>query len=295
MSEPACSVVVPMYHGPAEARRAVDSVLAQTRGDFELLVIDDGAPAESRRAVLERADERVRLVSQPHGGAAVARNRGLSLARAEWVAFLDSDDEWKPRFLERTLALAERQSVTAVFTNILSTRDGVPWLELPLREPAVVEDYFSLAVRNGGRGMTSSSTVVRKSALRSAGGFPAGVHRSEDVDAWLRLALAGPIGCVPDVLAVYHNESYGRTRVLPEPSYPEVVRTLRRLRAESRVPMGLSKPLERLEALYLLVHARDLIDYGQRGRARAVLLGECRWRRCPPLLLGKALIRSLGL
>lgn len=292
----ACSVVVPLYHGPREARRAVESILKQTRGDFELIVVDDDALRESREAVLAFRDPRIRLVSQPHAGAAAARNRGLAVARTEWAAFLDSDDEWTPRFLERTLAFAEAHpNVSAVFTNILGARDGRPWLELPFHEDRVLDDYFGLAIRNRGRGMTSSSSLVNARALRGVGGFPAGVARSEDVDAWLRLALAGPIACLPEVLAVYHNEDYGGRRPLPEPTYPECVRTLRRLRSQRLLPMTAERPLARLEALYLLVHARDLIDYGRHARAREILLQDCAWRHCPPVQLGKALIRSFGL
>ena len=185
--------------------------------------------------------------------------------------------------------------MAAAFCNIQSVRDGRPWLSLPFSDSRVLGDYFQLAVRNDGRGMTSSSTLASTEILRRAGGFPAGVSRSEDIDTWLRLALAGPIGCVPKVLACYHNEGYQEGRPVPEPCYPEAVRTMRRLRAERRLPQALDGPLARLEALYLLAHARHLVEYGSRARAREVLFHDCAWRHCPPVKLGKAFVRAFGI
>lgn len=290
---PACSVVIPLHDRRREIGRAVDSVLAQTFRDFELIVVDDGSKDGGAAEAERRGDRRLRVVAQAQAGAAAARNRGLREAACAWTAFLDSDDEWRPEFLEKTLSLARsRPGVVAVFSDILSAREGRASLEVP-GAPRILDDYLAFASAHRGRGMTCSSTLVDRRALLVAGAFPEGVRRSEDIDAWLRLALAGAVGVVPDVLAVYHNEAWGPSRPPPEPCYPEVVRTLRRLRAEGAVPERLRRHFPRLEALYLLSYARDLIEYGQSGRARRVLLRELAWRHCGPVPLTKALVRSL--
>lgn len=291
----ACTVVIPLYNQAGTIRRAVDSVLSQTMKDFEVLVIDDGSTDGGARAARSARDRRLRVVTQPRAGSCAARNRGLREARTDWVAFLDADDEWLPRFLERTLGFAQAHPhVAGVFTNILSVRDDEPWLGFPGFSPRVLDNYFAFVVRHWGRGMTVSSTLVRADAFKRAGGFPEGVPRSGDGDAWLRLGLAGEIGFIPEVLGAFHNEHALLREAFPEPMYPESVRTLRRLRAEGLIPTEHDRHLPRLEAIYLLLHARDLIDFGENQRARRLLFEDCRWRHCPPVPLAKALLRSLG-
>lgn len=290
-----CSVVIPLYNRRALIGRALDSVLAQTRSDFELIVVDDGSTDGGADVVRERAGGRARVVVQPNGGDCAARNRGVAEARGRWVAFLDSDDEWRPRFLEKALGAAESlPSASAVFTDLLSVADGAPWLAPSFTEPRLLDDYFAFAVAHRGRGMTSSSTVARKDALLGAGGFPPGIHRSGDLDTWLRLALTGAAACVPEVLAVYHNEVAGSSAMFPEPFFPEPVKTVRRLRAEGAVPARFESSLRRLENRYLVTYASDLVEYGARARARDVLWRECSWRHCPPGRFLKVLGRALG-
>jgi glycosyltransferase involved in cell wall biosynthesis len=288
-----CTVVIPLFNRRELVRRAVDSVLSQTRRDFEVVVVDDGSTDGGGETVRTNCNARVRVIVQGNGGDCSARNRGIREAHGEWIAFLDSDDEWSPEFLERTLGFVEQHpAVAAVFTNILNFREGKPWLRVPFNAPRVLEDYFKFALKNGGRGITASSSLVSRRAIMEAGGFPPGIHRSGDFDAWLRLALLGEIGCVPQVLSVYHNETPGSGVLFPEPFYPEGVKSMRRLRAAGRVPERFVNSMLRLEALYLLTYARDLIVYGATSRAREVLQNEVSWLYCPPLSFAKAWIRS---
>lgn len=290
------SVVIPLYNKTHYIRRAIDSVLAQTYSNFELIVVDDGSTDGSGDVVRLYADPRIRLITQENAGVSAARNQGVDLATGEWVAFLDADDEWMPRFLERAIgfALAHR-SLATIFTNITSFRENTPWLVCPFSEACVLDDYFAFSILNGGRGITASSVMVRKQSLEAIGGFPVSIRRSEDGDTWIRLALRAKVGCVPEVLAVYHNEVAGSGTLWPEPFFPEGVKTLRRLRAEDGIPQHLNNHMWRLENLYLLTYARDLNAYGDRQRARRVLFRECSWRYCPPVRFAKAFIRSLSM
>lgn len=100
-SSPSVSVVIPTFNRARVLSRALSSVLAQTFQDFEVHVIDDGSTDETRRMVGEFSDPRINTVALPvQGGAAAARNKGIEQARGKYVAFLDSDDEYLPSFLE---------------------------------------------------------------------------------------------------------------------------------------------------------------------------------------------------
>jgi glycosyltransferase involved in cell wall biosynthesis len=98
---PEITVIIPAYNAERTVGIAVDSVLAQTFANFELLVIDDGSQDETADVVTARDDPRVKCVRTENGGVSVARNRGLDLAAGSYVAFLDADDAWQPTKLER--------------------------------------------------------------------------------------------------------------------------------------------------------------------------------------------------
>ena len=99
MGDPQISVIVPTRDRESLVQRAIRSVLVQTFEDFELIVVDDGSTDATQTAVTAFDDSRIRYLHQPPSGAAPARNRGAAAARGEYLVFLDSDDEAKPRWL----------------------------------------------------------------------------------------------------------------------------------------------------------------------------------------------------
>jgi teichuronic acid biosynthesis glycosyltransferase TuaG len=193
------SVVIPAYQAAETIGRAVASLAAQTRRDFEAIVVDDGSSdgtAAAAQAALDQHGIDGQVVRRPRGGPGVfnnpgaARNAGIAEARGTFVAFLDADDRWEPRKLELSLAaLEERPQLAGVCHAEVVRRDGEEiarnryGTRLPL--------YWSLLLRDNC--MSTSATVVRRDALLAAGCFTeAPEHASvEDYDLWLKLARNG--------------------------------------------------------------------------------------------------------
>jgi teichuronic acid biosynthesis glycosyltransferase TuaG len=122
------SIITPAYRAAAVVPATIESVLAQTWTDWEMLVADDCSPDNTREVVREWAtrDPRIRLIAlERNGGPAAARNGALEQARGRWIAFLDSDDLWLPQKLERSIAFAEREKAALVYTGYRRiTADG---------------------------------------------------------------------------------------------------------------------------------------------------------------------------
>jgi teichuronic acid biosynthesis glycosyltransferase TuaG len=120
MNEQTVSIIVPAYRAAGVIPETIDSVIAQTWPQWELLVADDCSPDDTREVVARRAagDSRIKLIAlEKNGGPAAARNAALAQARGRWIAFLDSDDLWLPAKLERSLAHAHATRAALVFTG----------------------------------------------------------------------------------------------------------------------------------------------------------------------------------
>ncbi|MGD0898461.1 MAG: glycosyltransferase family A protein [Thermoguttaceae bacterium] len=294
------SVVIPLYNRRDYIRRAIDSVLDQTYRDFELIVVDDGSTDGSGNIVREYQDPRVRLVTQTNGGECAARNRGVAESRTKWIGCLDSDDEWLPTFLERTMKVAtENPFVAAVFTlyrtetQVKRVRPGV--------EAGVLADYMRFIVDNE-VAMFSSAVLLRKDVLEAAGGFPVGVRWGGDVDTWARIAWTGKIGVVPEVLAIWHCAAEGRVTnegaVKRQFALVPVIKSYESWKEQGRIPEDCRESTERYLQQVYLSHSRLLAEAGNRPEARRVLHDKCRaslcgWRRYLKTYLYVSLPRRL--
>lgn len=195
---PLVSVIMANYRGGRYIERALDSILAQTMSDIEVIVSDDASPDDSVARVLDvqRRDPRVRLVlAQENGGPARCRNRALAEARGEWIAPVDSDDLIHPERLERLLAAAARSKVDAIADDLLYFHEsGAPSrLLLPDAQQAPLEvnavDWI-LAGNNGLPPLGYLKPLVRTAALQGLR-YDETLHIGEDYDLMLRLLLRG--------------------------------------------------------------------------------------------------------
>lgn len=189
--EPLVSVVIRSYNRGERLARAIDSALAQTSSDFELLVIDDASSDGSPQMVRERyaGVDRLRLIAQARNlGAGGAANVGVGEARGRYVAFLDSDDEWRPQFLEAHLAALRAQPRALLsYCDYIRVFDDYA-LEQPVRCRPFADQRRQFLL--GGFIHSMSLTVTLRDAILMAGGFEERYAVSHDFDLWLRLALA---------------------------------------------------------------------------------------------------------
>ena len=199
---PAVSVIIPLYNKVPHIKRALDSVLAQTYQDFEVIVVNDGSTDGSEKTVEEYLDPRIRLVHRVHinsWGGHAARNLGIAEARADLTAFLDADDEWLPDYLRTIMSLRSRFPGAAAWstTYYQISRDGIQmeWEgDVSVVEGDREAGIVDIFARNA-RPFCTDSVVIRKATLVSIGGFPEGVANGGDLDTWYRLAFRFPIAC----------------------------------------------------------------------------------------------------
>ncbi len=184
---------MPAFNTEGYIGRALESALAQTRHDCEVIVVDDGSTDETARVVerMGRRDARVRLIVQANSGPAKARNVALAEARGQFFALLDSDDEWMPEYLAAQLDLLERHPDVSVVTANVINRGGPAdgrayWpasdtmRRLTLLDMIEREDSVCIM------------SLFRRDVYTAIGGFDETfINGSEDYDYWLRAAAAG--------------------------------------------------------------------------------------------------------
>lgn len=204
-ASPQISVIMPVYNGAAVIGRALKTVFAQSFDRYEVIVVDDGSTDDLDAAVRGFEDSRVRVLRQtPNRGAAAARNVGIRAAAAEYIAFLDCDDEWLPDKLDRQYAvLRASQSGTDVsLTGYYLVRDRLDRREVR-RVPPERDWYWRLL---GGCTLNvGSGLMVRKRVFNEIGYYAEDMRRLEDWDWLLRYTRKADIATVEDPLAVYHS------------------------------------------------------------------------------------------
>lgn len=209
---PEVSVIVPLYNESSRIARALSSVLAQTFSNFEVIVVDDGSTDDGVEVVRRFDDPRIRLIQQRNQGVSAARNRGIGAARANLVAFLDSDDEWRPDFLSKVIDLSNKYPdagayATAVSLLNLKSAKRQQFRLLPSTHwEGIVSNYFRSLV-NGNSIIYSSSVAIPKRILLEMDCFKIDVRWGEDQDLWGRIALKYPIVFTTSCCAIIHRSN----------------------------------------------------------------------------------------
>ncbi|HZJ72113.1 MAG TPA: glycosyltransferase, partial [Planctomycetota bacterium] len=220
---PAVSVLMSVHDGAPLVAAAVASVLAQTAGDLELIVVDDGSTDATPDLLAAVRDPRLRVLRQERTGLTRALNAGLARATAPLVARLDADDIALPERLERQCAYLARESAVGLLGTAAREIDSRGALVRIVRPPLDDAALRHALIRSNP--FVHSSVMVRRTLVERAGGYDATLPVAQDYDLWMRLARLARLANLADVLVV---RTLGERRV-------SVEREDDRLRAETRV------------------------------------------------------------
>ena len=200
-ASPRVSVVMPVFDGERYLEEALDSILGQSLGDFELIVIDDGSTDGTAGILEERArrDERLHLFHEEHRGLIAALNQGCGLARGTYIARMDADDVAMPDRLERQVAFLDRHPAVAVLGGAVRVIGGNGTFSHEWHPPA--EDRQIKDMLRRSNLFTHSAVMMRKDAFDAAGGYRKPFLHAEDYDLWLRMADRFELANLAEVIA----------------------------------------------------------------------------------------------
>lgn len=222
---PHFSVIIPLYNKAPYVRKTIESVLRQTYGDYELIIIDNGSTDGSNRIVAQFTDPRIRIVRlEENVGVSNARNKGVELSTAPYISFLDADDWWEPTFLEEMAALIERHPDAGIYgTGYYIVKNGKKRVA-----PIGVGDGFAEGEINYCRvyaktlcmPLTSITVAMPRVVFDESGGFKPHLKLGEDFDLWIRIALKHKVVFLNKPLSNYNQDvdvTYRGTHHLHDP------------------------------------------------------------------------------
>lgn len=234
------SVLLPVYNTRSDwLTVAVESVLNQTYREFELLLLNDGSTNPDTLATLvafEKADDRVRLIHNPENmGLPKTLNRGLTLARYDWIARMDGDDISEPQRFEKQVAfLKAHPDITLLGTNMRSFGEIETLSCYPEHHNEIASSMLDYCA------ICHPSVIFRKDLILASGGYPVDFPNAEDYALWLKLILHHPevrFANMPDVLLQYR---VNRSR----PAYVQAQEeSARRIRTATLAALGVSEEL----------------------------------------------------
>jgi len=211
---PSVSVILAVFNAEKYLRQAVASVLDQTFGDFEFIVIDDGSTDSSLSVLRSFDDRRLKIISRDNKGLTPTLNEGLSLANGEFIARMDADDVSLPtRFAKQVAYLNQHPDVVCVGSRVTTIDPyGSP---LSQTDHKLTHEEIEAELLQGiGWSIVHPAAMMRKDAVMKVGGYREQFKTSQDLDLWLRLGEVGKLANLPEPLVQYrqHFESVASTK-----------------------------------------------------------------------------------
>src|SRR3989338_5782229 len=270
---PVVSIIIPTYNRAAMLCEAIESVLAQTFTDWELIVVDDGSTDQTPEVLAQyvTSDARIRVLCQANQRHPAARNAAIAISQSRYVAFLDDDDLWLPEKLALQVRYMEAPSQPGLSYTLTSNMDasGRVYRVFP-EHPG--RTYTELFERNF---MACSSVMVRRSCLLRSGFFNTALRRAADYDLWLRIARQEAIEFVPYPLTLYRRHDHNVTSN-PWYNYEADLLIFLPLLRDPLLALGGQRRRRRL-ATVSYEAARCAMERGWWKSAATALIGAVRW------------------
>lgn len=206
------SIVVPLYNKAYSVERCINSILSQTNQNFEIIIVNDGSTDNSidivnQNYTTEISTGTIKIIDQVNQGVSITRNEGVKASTAQFVCFLDADDEWLPDFLETMAKLIQDYPMASLYTlayykqigkgDLIKSKRG-----LSNNHRGYVNDFFKASAK--GNVVHTSTSCVLKSKFNELGGFPAGIVAGEDLYLWIQFALNNKVACEESFLSIVH-------------------------------------------------------------------------------------------
>ncbi|HEV2149930.1 MAG TPA: glycosyltransferase family A protein [Longimicrobiaceae bacterium] len=253
------SIIIPVYNTAAFVADALDSVLAQTFSDYEVLVVNDGSPdTELLERELEPYSERIRYLRQENAGVSTARNNALAVARGRYVAMLDSDDRWHPEYLASQVAVLDADpSVHVVYPDALRFGGG-PEQRYSEQYPVGGEITFGRVLAR--ERQVYGGVTARMDAVVAAGMYDPELRMAEDFELWLRILHRGGRIVYNDRVLAYYRYRPGSHTSSHRPMLENLARVLDKVGRTMELEPGEREVLERQRAW---VHSKLALQDGK--------------------------------
>lgn len=194
VQKPKVSCIITTFNRASYLNQAIESIMAQNFKSFELIVVDDGS-TDHTGSMLEGHKKAIHYIFQPNRGASAARNRGLEMAKGEYIAYLDSDDLWDPHKLSlQTRFLDRNPDYPLCYTEEIWYRNGIrvnPRDRHRKYSGHIFQKCLPLCI------ISPSSAMIRRKTLVDLGGFDEDLPAAEDYDLWLRVTCRYPVYLLP--------------------------------------------------------------------------------------------------
>lgn len=203
MFSPIVSVVMSVYNGRAFLTEAVDSILAQSYGDFEFIIIDDGSTDRTSEILSDyaRRDARVRVLRHENQGRAASLNKGIGVAQTKYIARMDADDVALPQRFEKQVAFLEQHPdvglLSGAYELIGTSGERLGILRLPLED----DEIRKMLKRHNA--FCHPAVIMRKEAVLTAGGYRKALLDVDDYDLWLRISERSRVANLEDIILRY--------------------------------------------------------------------------------------------